>query len=255
MGTTLEAIGSPAHGATRVVRSLEVTRLGFGLTEAAALDAVRSASEIGAGGVCLPIRYLRLARAAVSELHGWTPDLVTVANFPHGDSPAAVVEVEARKAATLGADHIDVVVPSGLVMEGRWDEVEEYLRAVRHAAEDAAGLALPIKVILESRALPDDVLRGAAEAAVSAGAKWLKTSTGFHPAGGATVEHVRLLRAIAPEGVGVKASGGVRTLAAVQAMLDAGADRIGTSSEAAIAQALAAGVAGVGEACGLDGCY
>ena len=93
---------------------------------------------------------------------------------------------------------------------------------------------VPVKVILETAALTDAEKRLACRLAVDAGAAFVKTSTGFHPAGGATVADVRLMRAAVGPDIGVKASGGIRMLADARAMLDAGANRIGTSASAAI---------------------
>jgi deoxyribose-phosphate aldolase len=97
---------------------------------------------------------------------------------------------------------------------------------------------LPVKVIVEAAALTDDEKRLACRLAVDAGAAFVKTSTGFHPAGGATVADVRLMRAVVGPQVGVKASGGIRTLADALAMIAAGANRIGTSASASILAAL-----------------
>jgi deoxyribose-phosphate aldolase len=110
-------------------------------------------------------------------------------------------------------------------------DVEAVVRAV---------VGVPVKVILETAALTDAEKRLACRLAVEAGAAFVKTSTGFHPAGGATVDDVRLLRAEVGAGIGVKASGGIRNLADAQAMIAAGANRIGTSASVAILTALAA---------------
>ena len=96
----------------------------------------------------------------------------------------------------------------------------------------------PVKVILEATALTDEEKRRACRIVCDAGAAFVKTSTGFHPTGGATVADVRLLRASVGPHVGVKASGGIRTLADARAMLEAGANRLGTSASAAILGAI-----------------
>jgi len=98
---------------------------------------------------------------------------------------------------------------------------------------------VPVKVILETSALDDAQKRLACRIAVAAGAAFVKTSTGFHASGGATVDDVRLMRETVGTNVGVKASGGIRTLADAIAMIDAGANRIGTSASAAILSAMA----------------
>jgi deoxyribose-phosphate aldolase len=218
----------------RLRRAVEATRLGFGLTVGDILEMTRQAGALAVQGVCVPGSFVGAARTAAREVPGWAPDIVTVANFPTGDHDVDDVLAQVRRAARDGADHVDVVVPGSLVMEVRWSGIAEFVRRVREEAEDASGRALAIKVILETAALDDERIRGGANAAVEGGAKWLKTSTGFHRAGGATEEVVRLLRSIAPSEVGVKASGGIRTRDDALKMLDAGADRIGTSSEASL---------------------
>lgn len=217
-------------------RSIEATRLGFGLTEGAIRDFVRGAGELGVGGICVPPLFVAVVRETIAGVDGWTPDLVSVANFPTGDHDPALVERVAANAVRDGADHIDVVVPGSLVFADRFTAVEAFVARVRAAAVSRAarGADFRLKVILETAALDDHRMRNAARAAIAGGADWLKTSTGFHPSGGASEDAVRLLRSLAPPGVGVKASGGIRTRAAARLMLAAGADRIGTSSELSI---------------------
>ncbi len=226
----------PVDAERALARSIEATRLGFGLTAEAVRALVESAGALRVGGVCVPPIFVAAARDAVAKVEGWTPDVVSVANFPTGDHPLSIVERVAAGAAEAGANHIDLVVPGALVMEGRFVEVERFVARVYRAAAGAAGSASPVelKVILETAALGEEQVRGAAVAAIAGGAQWLKTSTGFHPAGGATEAAVALLRSIAPAGIGIKASGGIRTREDARRMISAGADRIGTSSEAVI---------------------
>jgi deoxyribose-phosphate aldolase len=134
-----------------------------------------------------------------------------------------------------GADEIDGVMRLSAAKHGDWSEVEaDAARIVRAAA------GLPVKLILETSLLTDDeIVRGCA-AALAAGVQFVKTSTGF-ASGGATREAVSLLRRSVGTLAGVKASGGIRDLATTRAMLEAGADRIGTSAGAAIARELALG--------------
>ncbi|MEX2583317.1 MAG: deoxyribose-phosphate aldolase [Gemmatimonadota bacterium] len=218
----------------RLRGAIEATRLGFGLTDGAIAALARAAGKLRVAGVCIPGAFVCTAASVASEVEGWTPDIVTVANFPTGDHDVGDVLAQTRRAGRDGAGHIDLVARGEFVMDRRWSELREFVRSVREQAEQSSGRALPIKVILETAALGDEEVRRAASAAIEAGARWLKTSTGFHPAGGATERAVRLLRSIAPPEVGVKASGGIRTTADALRMLNAGADRIGTSSEAAV---------------------
>ncbi len=134
---------------------------------------------------------------------------------------------EARAAAALGAQELDLVARLPDLQAGRWGAVLDDLSAVVRAVR------VPVKVILESAALDRDRLVAAAAVARAAGAAYVKTSTGFGP-GGATPEAVALMRAVVGDRVGVKASGGIRTAAQALAMLQAGASRLGTSASVAI---------------------
>lgn len=225
----------------RLRAAIEATRLGFGLSSGAVREFTRSAAQLHVRGLCLPPLFLGEAAAMVNSLPDWQPELVTVANFPTGDHGLSLVLLEVEAALRSGAQQIDLVVPSGLVAERRWREVTDFIRNSRLHAEAIAGHPIAFKVILESAAWDEERIRGAADSAIEAGARWLKSSTGFHPAGGATPERIELLRRLAPPQVGIKASGGIRTRTQALAMLSAGADRIGTSAEEAILQHPASG--------------
>ena len=128
-----------------------------------------------------------------------------------------------------GAREIDMVMNFGALKSGQSVVVAGDIEAVVRAVQ-----RLPVKVILETAALSDVEKKLACRLACGAGATFVKTSTGFHPSGGATVADVRLMRGEVGPAIGVKASGGIRTLLDVRAMIDAGASRIGTSASAAI---------------------
>ena len=153
-----------------------------------------------------------------------------VVGFPSGAVKANVKAFEAKQAIADGADEIDVVINIALAKEAKFDQVEDEIRAVR--AEIPAGKIL--KVIIESAALTDEEIVAVCRAAVAAGADFVKTSTGFHPAGGASVHAVELMRQTVGENVGVKASGGIRDAQTAIAMIEAGANRLGVSATAAI---------------------
>ena len=157
-----------------------------------------------------------------------------VVGFPSGAVKPNVKAYEAKQAIADGADEIDMVINIALAKEGKFDQVEDEIRAVR--AEIPAGKVL--KVIIESAALTDEEIVAVCRAAVSAGADFVKTSTGFHPAGGASVHAVKLMRETVGEGVGVKASGGIRNAETAVAMINAGANRLGVSATAAILEGL-----------------
>lgn len=220
----------------RLRAAIEATRLGFGLSSGAIRAFTRSAAQLRVRGLCLPPLFLGEAAATVSSMPDWQPELVSIANFPLGDHGLSLVLLEVEAAVRSGAEQIDLVVPGGLVEERRWREVTDFIRNSRLHAEALAGHAIAFKVILESAAWDEERVRGAADSAIEAGAHWLKSSTGFHPAGGATPEGIELLRRLAPPHVGIKASGGIRTRSQALEMLSAGADRIGTSAETTILQ-------------------
>jgi len=200
----------------------------------ATLADVRSGSEVaralGVGFYCIQPYWVQRAAEALA---GSDTRVVSVIGFPHGCDRA---DVKARAAATAvedGAREIDTVMNFGALRSGEIDGVVEDVAAVIRAVP-----GIPVKVILETAALDDAQKRLACRIAVDAGAAFVKTSTGFHPSGGATVHDVRLMRAAVGAGIGVKASGGIRTLDDAHAMLDAGANRVGTSASAAILAAL-----------------
>jgi deoxyribose-phosphate aldolase len=171
--------------------------------------------------------------AAARALAGSAARVAAVAGFPHGCDESAVKALAAARAVAAGAHEIDMVMNFALLKSG----------AAAAAAQDIAQVVravagIPVKVILEAGALTDEEKRLACRLAVDAGAAFVKTSTGFHPAGGARAADVELMRAAVGPHVGVKASGGIRTLADARAMLQAGANRLGTSASGAILDAL-----------------
>jgi deoxyribose-phosphate aldolase len=170
---------------------------------------------------------------AVQALAGTETGIVSVVGFPHGCDRSDAKANAAALAVADGAAEIDMVQNFGALKSGHPAAVAADIAAVVRAAP-----GVPVKVILETAALTDDEKRLACRLACDAGAAFVKTSTGFHPSGGATIADVRLMRAVVGRRVGVKASGGIRTLADAHALLDAGANRIGTSASAAILGAL-----------------
>lgn len=171
---------------------------------------------------------------AAHALAGTGAQVVTVVGFPHGCDRPEVKAAAAAQAVAEGAREVDMVLAFGALKSG-----DSTLAAADIAGVVRAVPGIVVKVILETAALDDDEKRLACRIACDAGAAFVKTSTGFHPAGGATTADVRLLRAAVGSAIGVKASGGIRTLDDALAMLDAGANRIGTSASAAILSALA----------------
>lgn len=149
----------------------------------------------------------------------------TVIGFPLGASTSEVKAFETTNAIENGADEIDMVLNVGALKDGDFDYVQKDIEAVVQAAK---GKAI-VKVILETCLLTNEQIAKASELSKLAGADFVKTSTGFST-GGATVEAVKLMRETVGPELGVKASGGVRSLADLEAMVEAGATRIGASS-------------------------
>ena len=182
------------------------------------------------GYYCVQPCWVRIAAAALA---GTDARVVTVAGFPHG---CDLAEVKARAAALAvgdGAGEVDMVMNFGALKSGHATVVAAEIEAVVRGVP-----GIPVKVILETAALTSAEKGLACRLTVDAGAAFVKTSTGFHPAGGATVADVRQLRMAVGPAFGVKASGGIRTLAEALAMIDAGANRIGVSASAAILESL-----------------
>jgi len=182
------------------------------------------------GFYCVQPYWVRIAAAA---LVGTTARIVTVAGFPHGCDRAEVKAHAAAVAVAEGAAEVDMVQNFGALKSGHASIVAAEIEAVVRAIP-----GISVKVILESAALTDAEKELACRLARDAGAAFVKTSTGFHPAGGATAADVRLIRAAVGPDMGVKASGGIRTLADALAMIEAGANRIGASASALILGAI-----------------
>ncbi len=166
--------------------------------------------------------------AVAASLHRSTVKTCAVVGFPLGAMASEAKAFEAGWAVRQGAQEIDMVLNIGALKDGNDDAVRADIAGVR----DACGPAL-LKVILETGLLTDDEKRLACRLAEEAGADFVKTSTGFGP-GGATVEDIRLMRACVGQRLGVKASGGIRTREQAEAMVAAGASRIGASAGLAI---------------------
>lgn len=172
----------------------------------------------------------------VERLRGSDTLVATVAGFPLGASTPEAKAYEAQLAVQQGAREVDMVINLAALIAGDEAAARADVAAVVQAVKQANAAAL-VKVILETRALTDDQIVLGCRASAAAKADFVKTSTGFHAAGGATVAHVKLMRASAG-GLKVKASGGIRDLATASQMLAAGADRLGMSAGVAVVEAL-----------------
>jgi deoxyribose-phosphate aldolase len=169
----------------------------------------------------------------IERLAGTGVAVGTVIGFPHGTTSTAAKVAESRQALHDGAVELDMVLNIGRLRSGLLDDVEADIRAVVAAAPGVV-----VKVILETALLSDEQIVAGCRAAERAGAAFVKTSTGF-AGGGATVEHITLMRSSVGPSVQVKASGGIRDLDTLLALRDAGATRFGTSASATILADLA----------------
>lgn len=183
------------------------------------------AVEYGFAAVCVPPASVR---RAAKRLYGSEVAVATVIGFPLGYDTAATKLFAAREAVAAGAGELDLVINQGAFRAGDEVAVETEIRQLVQAEP-----GVPVKVIIEACHLDDDQKRRLVEVIVRAGAAYVKTSTGF-AAGGATLEDVRLLVETAAGRLLVKAAGGIRDWPSCQAMLAAGARRIGTSAGVAI---------------------
>ena len=212
---------------TEVARMVDHTLLKPEATEQDVAALVAQARELGAYSVCVSPSMLPLTGTGEVKV-------ATVCGFPSGAHHADVKAAEAARSVADGADEIDMVVNLALATTGRYDDVRGEIAAVRAAAP----APVVLKVIIESAALSDDQVVAVCEAAEAAGADFVKTSTGFHPAGGASAHAVALMARTVGGRLGVKASGGIRTTEAALEMIAAGATRLGLSGTGAVLDGL-----------------
>ena len=210
-----------------VARMVDHTLLKPESTAADVAALVAEARELGAYSVCVSPSQLPLSGTGDVKV-------ATVCGFPSGAHHAEIKAAEAARSVADGADEVDMVINLGLARTGRYDAVREEIAAVRAATP----APVVLKVIIESAALTDEQIVAVCQAAEAAGADFVKTSTGFHPAGGATAHAVALMADAVGGRLGVKASGGIRTTGAALEMIAAGATRLGLSGTAAVLQGL-----------------
>lgn len=179
------------------------------------------AREYGFFSVCVNPYWVPFCK---KQLEGSGVKVCTVIGFPLGANTTAAKVFEAKDALQNGADELDMVINLGAVKSGDWAAVLADMQSVRSAGEN-----FTLKVIIETSVLTQEEKIKACELAAKAGADFVKTSTGF-TGGGATAEDVKLMRAHVPASMQVKASGGIRTREDFDAMVAAGATRIGASA-------------------------
>jgi deoxyribose-phosphate aldolase len=205
-------------------------------TEADVAALVAEAADLGVFAVCVSPSMIPVAHKAAGA-HPESLVIAAVAGFPSGKHLSAIKACEAAAAVESGADEIDMVIDVGAALAGNVCEVAADIATVRAAAPGAV-----LKVIVESAALlslaDEQTLVAVCRAAEESGADFVKTSTGFHPAGGASVVAVEIMAGTVGGRLGVKASGGIRTAGDAVAILDAGATRLGLSGTRAVLDGL-----------------
>ncbi|MFD1030763.1 deoxyribose-phosphate aldolase [Metaplanococcus flavidus] len=215
---------------TNIASYIDHTLLKPESTKEQVIQLCKEAAEYEFASVCVNPSYVATAAA---ELTDSKVKVCTVIGFPLGASTSETKAFETTDAINKGAEEIDMVVNIGAIKSGNSELVKNDIQAVVEAAK---GKAI-VKVIIETSLLTDEEKVLASRLSKEAGADFVKTSTGFST-GGATVEDVKLMRETVGPELGVKASGGVRSLEDVQSMIDAGASRIGASSGVQIVQGL-----------------
>ncbi len=217
-----------------VARVIDHTVLKPEATEEDIRRVCAEAREYSFAAVCVNPYWVPLA---ASLLQGSVVKTCTVAGFPLGASATEVKVAETELAIRAGAQEVDMVINVGALRGGDYERVRTDISAVTQCCHRHGAI---VKVILETALLDDNQKAIACALAKSAGADFVKTSTGF-AARGATAEDVALMRRIVGPGTGVKAAGGVRTIEDLRRMVAAGASRVGASASVSIIQATAAG--------------
>lgn len=190
----------------------------------------REATDLGVAAVCVSPSRLPLPPGILGAGIG----VAAVCGFPSGAHHREIKAAEARRSVLDGATEIDMVIDLAAAARGDWVAVERDVQTVR----DLVPARVHLKAILETALLDEAAIGEACRAAADGGADFVKTSTGFHPAGGATVEAVAAMARAVGDRLGVKASGGIRDAATALAMIDAGATRLGCSASRAILDGL-----------------
>lgn len=207
-----------------LARHVDHTLLSPTATRADVAALLAEAEALGTYSICVSPAMLPVVGG------NGTVKIATVCGFPSGKHTPTTKAAEAAESVARGADEVDMVIDLGLLKAGDLDGLHTEIAAVR-AAVPAPGV---LKVIIESAALTDTEVVAACLASEAAGADFVKTSTGYHPAGGASVLAVQLMARTVGGRLGVKASGGIRTYDAAVAMINAGATRLGLSGTAAV---------------------
>lgn len=232
MGVKRVSFCNPDSRSSDIASMIDHTLLKANATQEEIGKLCEDARKYCFASVCVNPAYVSLAARL---LRGSGVKTCTVIGFPLGSTTPTVKAIEARDAMANGADEIDMVINIGALKSGNYQLVFDDIKTVREATPGKV-----LKVIIETSYLSAEEKVKACELAKRAGANFVKTSTGFG-SGGATVEDVALMRKVVGEELGVKASGGIRDAATAEAMVKAGATRLGTSASVAIVSGRDAG--------------
>jgi deoxyribose-phosphate aldolase len=232
MSQTLTDPQLQVRGWQAVAASIDHTLLKPETKQEQIAELCREAVHFGFAAVCVNPWWISMAASLV---RGTPIKVAATIGFPLGANHTTVKRFEAEEAIRLGAHELDMVLNVGALKSGDRQSVQNDIAAVVEVAHTGGAI---VKVILEMPLLTLEEKLLGCELALAAKADFVKTATGFF--GGATVDDVAILRGVVGHRAGVKASGGIRTAAAAQAMLEAGANRLGTSSGVAIVRELGA---------------
>jgi len=208
-----------------LARTIESTLLRADADERSIVSLCRQALTHNFIGVCVNPCRVALARPLLA---GSQTRLVTVVGFPLGANEPSIKHVEAQTAVENGAQEIDMVLNIGALKDQQLEHITREIAAI-------VEIGVPVKLIIETGLLTDEEMRTAAACGVSAGVRFIKTSTGYGPRG-ASIQDIESLRALLPDSVGIKASGGIKDLKQALGLLEAGAERLGSSAAAVIYQ-------------------
>ena len=212
-----------------IAQTIDHTLLKATATEAQITELCKQAIEYGFKTVCVPTCYVAMANQLLKDTE---VGVTTVVGFPLGNETPETKAFQSKEAVLNGATDIDTVINVGALKEGRYDYVQQDIEAVVKASK-AADPKTIVKVIIETCYLTDEEIAKATELVVAAGADFVKTSTGFGTAG-ATLEAVKIMKKVAGDKIQVKAAGGISDATTAQAMIEAGATRLGVSKSIAI---------------------
>ncbi|MEM9980911.1 MAG: deoxyribose-phosphate aldolase [Bacteroidota bacterium] len=218
---------------TTILPTIEHTSLAPLITYQQVEQLIKEVKKYPLRGVCIPPYWVKKVKR---ELGDTSLKVVTVVGFPLGYQRTATKRQELQTAIADGADEVDIVMCLSAFKSGAYDWVKIEFAQLTKLAHEYEKL---VKVIIETAYLDDTEIEKACQLCTQAGVDFIKTSTGFAPSG-AQAKQVAYIKSLLPDYVGIKASGGIKTAAQAQAMLEAGAEIIGTSSGIAIAEALSA---------------